>query len=234
MSDLLSTYTGEELFAYIDPRDTLLPDPAISNGIHDELLCGSHQWAKAPSDRLPQSCGLLDDQLSSLNKPLPANIESILFSHDGPPSTQDNALSTPTAERYISPASLYLSPTSDNHEGAAESRSPSLERKETASSPLGRKPGRRASKVQDGQRERHLEKNRIAANKHRKKKKEFIQGLESRYDDQLSRKDQLKAEVSSLRTQALDLQEHLFTHAQCNNQPIQNYLNKKIGCLYAC
>ncbi|KAL5359213.1 hypothetical protein BJX96DRAFT_55328 [Aspergillus floccosus] len=233
MSELLTTPTAAGPFACADPKDTLLADPMeVTNVFCDELLRTSQQSATVPSDSIP-SLGLPGDQFSNFNKPLPASIQSMLFSYDGPPSTQYNSFSPPTTERHISPSDLQLSPKSDDHEGSIKSRSPSSEDKKTGTSPPARKPGRRASKVRDDQREKFLEKNRIAANKHRKRKKEFIQGLESRYGEQLSRKDQLKAEVSALRAQALDLQESLFNHAQCNNQPIQNYLNNRIGCMYA-
>ncbi|EAU34493.1 predicted protein [Aspergillus terreus NIH2624] len=234
MSEILTNPTAAGPFACADPKDTLLADPVdVTNAFCDELLRSSQLAATVPSDGVAPSLALPDDQLSTLNKQLPASIQSILFSYDGPPSTQYDALSPPTTERHISPSSLQLSPTSDDLEGTVKPRSPSSEDKKTRASPPGRKPGRRASKVRDEQREKFLEKNRIAANKHRKRKKEFIQGLESRYGEQLNRKDQLKAEVSALRAQALDLQESLFNHAQCDNQPIQNYLNNRIGCMYA-
>ncbi|KAL4890937.1 hypothetical protein BDV59DRAFT_183421 [Aspergillus ambiguus] len=234
MSDLLAARPTGVPFAYADPKDTLLSDPmVITNALCDELLRNS-QAVTNTVDSIPPAVVPPGDQLPNINKPFSADTQSSIFSYDGPPSAQYDMVPSPTAEHHVSPSSLQLSPQSDGHiEGRTKSMSPSSEGKKTGASQSARKPGRRPSRVGDDQREKFLEKNRIAANKHRKRKKEFIQGLESRYGEQLSRKDQLKAEVSALRAQALDLQETLFTHAQCNNQPIQNYLNNKIGCIYA-
>lgn len=96
-----------------------------------------------------------------------------------------------------------------------------------------RKSDGRNRKREAKRRRNHLEKNRRAANKHRKKMREYIHGLESWHEDQENRNNLLKAEVATLRQERLDLQEALFTHAGCLDEPIQNYISGEIIRAYA-
>lgn len=75
--------------------------------------------------------------------------------------------------------------------------------------------------------------NRIAASKHRSKKREYIRRLESRHGEQMQRNDLLKSEIVTLREERSDLQEALFVHSECLDEPIQNYISCKIKHAYA-
>ncbi|KAF9888719.1 hypothetical protein FE257_008294 [Aspergillus nanangensis] len=234
--------TDQDIFACTDPQQTLLLNPMeMTNALCDDLLSES-QSAGDPNLAFLQPNEPPNPLHGAKNNPTPNNDrQSMLFSYDGLPAPIPFNMISPFATEnsfHQQQQLLNNSNTVIKSEDQPEDKSPGLSSSSSSppsscSPPHSRRPSRRGSKLHDDQRERFLEKNRIAANKHRKRKKQYIQGLESRYGEQLSRKDHLKAEVSSLRAEALDLQESLFTHARCEDEPIQSYISNKIGCLYA-
>lgn len=64
------------------------------------------------------------------------------------------------------------------------------------------------------------ERNRIAANKCRQKKKREHQQIERRLSDEIKRKEVLLSQLNCLREEAWELKNMMFQHAECENQQI--------------
>ncbi|KAJ5090670.1 hypothetical protein N7532_009354 [Penicillium argentinense] len=75
-------------------------------------------------------------------------------------------------------------------------------------------------------RAKHLERNRIAANKCRQKKKREHQQVQNTLHDETARHDSLVAEVNNLREEIWQLKNSIFAHATCNDQHINQQLAK--------
>jgi cyclic AMP-dependent transcription factor ATF-2 len=81
-------------------------------------------------------------------------------------------------------------------------------------------------------RQRYLHKNRVAATKCRSKKKQYIQQLQSRFEDLSLAKRELQFQVQSLRDGLITLKEELVRHARCGDGPITSYIEKRrAGCV---
>lgn len=87
-----------------------------------------------------------------------------------------------------------------------------------SSSPSDEQPGEKT------RRQRLLERNRVAANKCRQKKKEETKDLESRCQELSSRKDCLMAHFAQLQMEALDLKNAVLKHADCGDESIERHL----------
>ncbi|KAJ5973333.1 hypothetical protein N7481_010543 [Penicillium waksmanii] len=74
-------------------------------------------------------------------------------------------------------------------------------------------------------RAKHLERNRIAANKCRQKKKKEHQKIQSSLHDETARHDSLMAELNSLREEIWNLKNTVFAHASCNDW----HINRKLA-----
>ena len=89
---------------------------------------------------------------------------------------------------------------------------------------------RRASKAQsrdedaNPERARHLERNRIAANKCRRKKKVEHEKIQNTLNDESMRRDSLLAEVGCLKEEIWHLKNQVFKHAKCEDQQINSQL----------
>ncbi|KAF7168325.1 hypothetical protein CNMCM6106_003584 [Aspergillus hiratsukae] len=80
-------------------------------------------------------------------------------------------------------------------------------------------------------RQRYLHKNRVAATKCRSKKKQYIQQLQSRFENLSHAKRELQFQVQSLRDGLISLKEELVRHARCGDGPITSYIEKRrAGC----
>ncbi|GKZ75231.1 hypothetical protein AnigIFM50267_003337 [Aspergillus niger] len=77
-------------------------------------------------------------------------------------------------------------------------------------------------------RERALERNRVAAHKCRKKKKEHAKYLESRCETVLRENTYLQSKVNSLRGEILILKNELLRHSQCRNEGIKRHLMRMV------
>ncbi|PWY83360.1 hypothetical protein BO70DRAFT_361472 [Aspergillus heteromorphus CBS 117.55] len=77
-------------------------------------------------------------------------------------------------------------------------------------------------------RERFLERNRVAANKCRKKKKEHSRQLESRCQAVSQENTSLESEVDHLRSEILSLKNELLRHSQCGDAGIKRHLAQMI------
>ncbi|PYI08298.1 hypothetical protein BO78DRAFT_395702 [Aspergillus sclerotiicarbonarius CBS 121057] len=77
-------------------------------------------------------------------------------------------------------------------------------------------------------RERFLERNRVAANKCRKKKKEHAKQLESRCEKVSRENTLLESEVDHLRGEILNLKNELLRHSQCGDDGIKHHLAQMV------
>lgn len=74
------------------------------------------------------------------------------------------------------------------------------------------------------ERARHLERNRVAANKCRLKRKEEQHQIESTLDVESEKRERLMAEVGCLREQIWILKNEIFTHTECGDGEINQQL----------
>lgn len=74
------------------------------------------------------------------------------------------------------------------------------------------------------QRAKFLERNRIAASKCRQRKKEQTMDLESRFQEQSRKKDELMTKFSQLRLEVLELKNEVLKHAGCDDMSIRRHL----------
>lgn len=73
-------------------------------------------------------------------------------------------------------------------------------------------------------RAKHLERNRLAANRCRLKKKKEDEQIQSFLNDETVRRQMLLAEVNMLKEELWHLKNRVFAHANCENQPINTQL----------
>ncbi|KAJ5041855.1 hypothetical protein NUH16_003260 [Penicillium rubens] len=73
-------------------------------------------------------------------------------------------------------------------------------------------------------RAKHLERNRIAANKCRERKKREHKQIERRFTDETQKRDILLAQLNCLREEVWDLKDRIFQHAECHDQRINQQL----------
>ncbi|KAJ5142880.1 uncharacterized protein N7515_001667 [Penicillium bovifimosum] len=76
------------------------------------------------------------------------------------------------------------------------------------------------------ERAKHLERNRIAANKCRERKKREHKQIERRLSDEAEKKDLLIAQLNCLREEVWDLKNIIFQHSKCDDQRINAQLAK--------
>ncbi|KAK3080073.1 hypothetical protein LTS18_003199 [Coniosporium uncinatum] len=93
---------------------------------------------------------------------------------------------------------------------------------------------RRRKRWQEVQKDENLrdivrEKNRVAANKSRQKKRAWIEGLEQQAKDLNVQKMQLKAMERQLRVELLGLKERCLEHVDCDCGQIRSYLSRNIS-----
>lgn len=76
------------------------------------------------------------------------------------------------------------------------------------------------------ERARHLERNRMAANKCRLKKKREHEQIQDVLDSETAKRDSLLAEVDCLKEEIWHLKNRIFEHAKCDDQQIDMQLAK--------
>ncbi|KAJ5096054.1 hypothetical protein NUU61_005410 [Penicillium alfredii] len=74
------------------------------------------------------------------------------------------------------------------------------------------------------QRARHLERNRVAANKCRLKKKQEHQQIQRRLSDETEKHDLLVAQIHGLREEMWELKNRMFQHVGCEDTHINHQL----------
>jgi hypothetical protein len=80
-------------------------------------------------------------------------------------------------------------------------------------------------------RKSHLEKNRVAAEKCRQRRKEYTVGLIAHASDLSSKNKALKADQAMLREQVLNLKNEVLRHAGCGSWAIDKYVERCAGNL---
>jgi hypothetical protein len=95
------------------------------------------------------------------------------------------------------------------------------------------KPSKRNSKSKvydknDPRREKYLERNRRAASKCRRQKKERNQQLENLYRKQSAEQERLLSERDRMRSELLSLKDELLKHAQCEDPPLKFYIAQMV------
>jgi len=80
-------------------------------------------------------------------------------------------------------------------------------------------------------RESHLEKNRVAAHKCRQRRKEYINGLETKARECEDQNKYLKGRVAGLREELLQLKNIVLQHANCGCWAIDEYLTQSASGL---
>jgi hypothetical protein len=83
---------------------------------------------------------------------------------------------------------------------------------------------KRQPPTSDGKRAAQMEKNRKAAERCRKKKKAFIEDLQSRAKQEEEKRTMLKAQVEHLEKVVLSLKEEMVNHNACEDGRIRGYL----------
>ncbi|KAL3495008.1 hypothetical protein BJX62DRAFT_233659 [Aspergillus germanicus] len=94
----------------------------------------------------------------------------------------------------------------------------------TKSSPT--RPGFWRDKVQ--KREKHLERNRMAASKSRQKKKHETDQLKAQFNKVSRQKQLLEEEVKRLHSDLLYLKDQILMHSQCDDEAIHSYLGRMV------
>ncbi|BCS03066.1 bZIP transcription factor [Aspergillus luchuensis] len=89
-------------------------------------------------------------------------------------------------------------------------------------------PGFEVNERERRKRERFLERNRVAANKCRKKKKEHAKQLESRCETVSRENTLLESQVDHLRGEILNLKNELLRHSHCGDERIKDHLAKMV------
>ncbi|KAH2776169.1 hypothetical protein KXV54_005540 [Aspergillus fumigatus] len=84
------------------------------------------------------------------------------------------------------------------------------------------------SETDDPRRERYLERNRRAASKCRRQKKERNQQLENLYRKLSAKHERLLSERDRMRSELLSLKDELLSHAQCEDLPLKLYIAQMV------
>ncbi|KAL3440225.1 hypothetical protein BJX65DRAFT_35889 [Aspergillus insuetus] len=79
-----------------------------------------------------------------------------------------------------------------------------------------------------GKREKHLERNRMAASKSRQKKKHEIDQLKTRFNKVSRKKQLLEEEIKRLHSDLLYLKDQILMHSQCDDEAIHSYLGRMV------
>lgn len=93
---------------------------------------------------------------------------------------------------------------------------------------------KRSKGNKSSQRDKSLEQNRIAASKCRQKKREYTQGLESRFKALAEQKSLLENETARLRCEVLSLKNEMLKHAHCNDGRIGHHLAQMMQQITHC
>ncbi|KAB8227794.1 bZIP transcription factor [Aspergillus alliaceus] len=86
----------------------------------------------------------------------------------------------------------------------------------------------RANKDWKTRRDKVLQRNREAAKRCRQRKKLVVEEIESLADAQAWRNNELRGQIEHLRYEILDLHSEILKHAQCDDEPIKQYLAQRV------
>lgn len=103
---------------------------------------------------------------------------------------------------------------------------------------LGNRPskGRKTNPKRFGgsSREKALERNRVAANKCRQKKRRYTKSLESQFKDLAGRRMVLRNESAGLRCELLSLKNEILKHAHCDDGRVEHHLAREMREIQQC
>ncbi|KAL4901584.1 hypothetical protein BDW74DRAFT_159752 [Aspergillus multicolor] len=139
---------------------------------------------------------------------------------------------TPPSDQ--SPATAYSVPSHDSKsaylESSIEGSSEAPKRRRASRARGGSRGSTRAStsvepsSPGDDKQEKTRARNRLAASKCRQKKKEQNNMLETRYEQERIKNEELTRQVNSLRDQIVVAKDRLLAHSECGHEPIQQYI----------
>ena len=193
----------------------------------------SGQLSDKPSDTFSMNPSIWDTQLDSSM----ALFEG-LVQHNG---DDENTAVVEDLEAPTSPSSVANSAsrrTSKTSRTSSKSSVPSLASINSQSKKRVRKPSRKKQEQQpiiikkeplsggedDAKRTKYLERNRVAASKCRQKKKEWVHDLEETKAELESKHTDLQREYNVLLDEVSKMKNHLMTHAGCNDQNIDQWI----------
>lgn len=93
----------------------------------------------------------------------------------------------------------------------------------------GRKRKQLDEKTQVEERKKFLERNRVAANRCRERKKTYVSNLEGRQKEVLARNQYLHVEVESLREEIAILKQLVHVECPCSEETLEHNLRQKLG-----
>lgn len=174
-------------------------DPAFLSNRTDTSIKNNTNHFKNPSEQLPEL------RPASTNQVAP-NIQSAR-----PSRTSITSLSsiTSTSTSATTESSDITSPKKSSKSSKRNSKSKAYDKN-------------------DPRRERYLERNRRAASKCRRQKKERNQQLEDLYRKQSAEQERLLSERDRMRSELLSLKDELLKHAQCEDPPLKFYIAQMV------
>ncbi|RAL13099.1 bZIP transcription factor, partial [Aspergillus homomorphus CBS 101889] len=251
-------WTGPMPFLVESPLSSDFLTMPLFDGMQEWSTSGSTPGVPAPSaeglDNFQQQQqhqhqqtfmdALIESNLFSPDQPIPPYMRQYPHQHlalrdallDGsttPPHHPFAASppSCPVPMRELTPRGSISSISSGSSAGSAGSYCHATWRPSDllAQHPCSYSPDRETVKKQ--KRERFLERNRIAANKCRRKKKEHMRQLECKCLDVTQANTRLESEVSQLRSQILELKNELLQHSRCDDPGIKAHLARMVASL---
>lgn len=138
------------------------------------------------------------------------------------------ALEEPETEAVVAPSDLTSSsrPTTKIKKEAIATDSPDTPR---VPKKRGRKRKQLNEEAQIVERKKFLERNRVAANRCRERKKTYVSNLESRGKDLLNRNTFLRAELERLREEVESLRLLVGIKCECDEEALAQNLRERLG-----
>ncbi|PYI14176.1 hypothetical protein BO99DRAFT_312785, partial [Aspergillus violaceofuscus CBS 115571] len=219
------------------PMPFFLDSTISSEFLTMPLFDGLQEWSMSGSSPAFMNA-YIEPNLFSPDQPMPPHVHQ----HQ-PPLAPKEPLLDPTMHPFAaSPTSSYPIPMHEiTSRGSISDQSHRSSYGSSGSSgTTGYNAARRPSEavfspthdaVEQQKRERFLERNRVAANKCRRKKKAHTRQLESRCMEVTQANSRLESDVSQLRSQILELKNELLRHSGCDDPAIKAHLARMVAHL---
>jgi len=230
--------TGSEIFHQTDL------DPSTS-GRHGHV---AQHFESQNGQSSSGDAALSDWQAAFQDSPVTRTyMHAISYPHHYPPS--DGDLQGVRNQPYLIPlpSDEYLSPKPSNtstSQGSDQEAGPRKSKRTGEGTSSRKRSARRArngykaasgdeesDSEGDKKRVKFLERNRAAASKSRRKKKDMEDILEARARELSESNSRLSASLLSLRGEVLELKSECLRHTNCNCQAIRNYMIRDVGNL---
>ncbi|KAL4974723.1 hypothetical protein BDW66DRAFT_139134 [Aspergillus desertorum] len=200
------------------------PDPTTLPTINPSCIATSGANDTQPYLASQQFEHLNHKQLPTHRRPSPAEAEVDQGSY-----RVRHGQVTPPSDH--SPATVYSVPSHNSKSASPPSNVVASEvppkRRKSGSSALGGSRGssRTSTSVEpDDKQEKTRARNRLAASKCRQKKKEQNHMLETRYEQEKMKNEELTRTVNSLRDAIVVAKDQLLAHSECGHEPIKAYI----------